>query len=382
MNVAFKLSVYCKVFLTMRIAQFAPLYEAVPPAGYGGTERVVSWLTEELVRLGHDVTLFASGDSRTRAKLVPGCAKALRRNAACQDSLAHHILMLEMLRKRRAEFDIVHFHTDYVHYPLSRERDLPHITTLHGRLDLPDLEVLYREFDDVPVVSISKSQRKPLRHANWVGNVYHGMPKDLLRFHDRPGKYLAFIGRISPEKRPDRAIEIATMTGMHLKIAAKVDRADTSYFEEQVKPLLSRPNVEFIGEIGDAEKADFLGNALACLAPIDWPEPFGLNMIEAMACGTPTIAFDQGSVPEIIEDGVSGIIVSSVEEAAEAVGRIGKISRAGCRKVFERRFTDRRMTEDYLRIYRRVAEQQAPVRLLSATGGKSDSEELLVEPAA
>lgn len=290
--------------------------------------------------------------------------------------------MLEKLRQRRAAFDIVHFHTDYVHFPLSRECDLPHISTLHGRLDLPDLELLYRQFDDVPVVSISKSQRKPLRQANWVGNVYHGMPKDLLKFQEKPGKYLAFIGRISPEKRPDRAIEIATMTGMHLKIAAKVDRADTSYFQTRVKPMLSRPNVEFIGEIGDDEKGDFLGNALACLAPIDWPEPFGLNMIEAMACGTPTIAFEHGSVPEIIEEGVSGFIVNSVKEAAEAVGRIGEISRAGCRKAFERRFTDRRMTEDYLRIYRRVAEQQAPVPLLRPTARKSDSEELLAEPAA
>jgi glycosyltransferase involved in cell wall biosynthesis len=367
----------------MRIAQFAPLYEAVPPAGYGGTERVVSWLTEELVRQGHDVTLFASGDSHTTARLVPGCAKALRRNEACLDALAHHILMLESLRKRRAEFDVVHFHIDYLHFPLVRECDLPHVTTLHGRQDLPDLEILYREFCDVPVVSISKAQRKPLPFANWVGNVYHGLPKDLLKFRRRPGSYLAFIGRLSPEKRPDRAIEIATMTGMNLKIAAKVDRADAVYFETVVKPLLDRPNVEFIGEIGDREKAAFLGNALACLAPIDWPEPFGLNMIEAMACGTPTIAFNHGSVPELIENGVSGYIVDSVAEAAEAVSRVRSISRAACREAFEKRFTARRMAEDYLRIYGQVSEpQERLLRYSAAADPAVDEEELLEEPAA
>lgn len=343
----------------------------------------MSWLTEELVRQGHDVTLFASGDSHTTARLVPGCAKALRRNEACLDALAHHILMLESLRKRRAEFDVVHFHIDYLHFPLVRECDLPHVTTLHGRQDLPDLEILYREFCDVPVVSISKAQRKPLPFANWVGNVYHGLPKDLLKFRRRPGSYLAFIGRLSPEKRPDRAIEIATMTGMNLKIAAKVDRADAVYFETVVKPLLDRPNVEFIGEIGDREKAAFLGNALACLAPIDWPEPFGLNMIEAMACGTPTIAFNHGSVPELIENGVSGYIVDSVAEAAEAVSRVRSISRAACREAFEKRFTARRMAEDYLRIYGQVSEpQERLLRYSAAADPAVDEEELLEEPAA
>lgn len=367
----------------MRIAQFAPLFEAVPPVGYGGTERVVSWLTEELVRQGHDVTLFASGDSQTSARLVPGCATALRRNSACLDPFAHHIIMLELLRKRRADFDVVHFHVDYMHFPLVRECDLPHITTLHGRQDLPDLELLYREFCDVPLVSISKAQRKPLPFANWVGNVYHGMPKNLLKFRRRAGSYLVFIGRMSPEKRPDRAIEIATMSGMKLKIAAKVDRADVRYFESEVKPLLSRPNVEFIGEIGDDQKSDFLGNALACLAPIDWPEPFGLNMIEAMACGTPTIAFNHGSVPELIENGVSGFIVNNVEEAATAVHQVKSISRAACRNAFERRFTDRRMAEDYLRIYKQVAQQQERLPLFAAAAGTEvDGEELLEEPAA
>jgi len=338
----------------MRIAQVAPLYEPVPPHGYGGTERVVSWLTEELVRQGHQVTLFASGDSLTHATLVPGCARALRTNPFCQDTLAHHILMLEQVRQLSDEFDIIHFHIDYLHFPLSRQSGLRQITTLHGRLDLPDLKPLYREFADMPVVSISLSQRGPLPEANWVGNVYHGLPETSLPFHEGPGSYLAFIGRISPEKRPDRAIEIATRAGMRLKIAAKVDRADREYFEHVVRPLLSEPNIEFIGEIGDEQKADFLGNAIASLAPIDWPEPFGLNMIEAMACGTPTIAFDCGSVPELIADGVSGIIVHSVEEAVQAVKHAAVLSRRACRNTFEQRFTARRMADDYLEIYERI----------------------------
>lgn len=364
----------------MRIAQFAPLYEAVPPALYGGTERVVSWLTEELVRMGHDVTLFASGDSRTSAELQPGCATALRRNADCHDPLVYHVLMLESLRKRREDFDVVHFHTDYFHFPLSRECDLNQVTTLHGRLDLPDLDPIYTEFSDMPVVSISKAQRRPVPQARWVGNVYHGLPRDLLRFHPGPGKYLAFLGRISPEKRPDRAIAIAIRTGMQLKIAAKVDRADILYFESVIKPLLKHPNVEFIGEIGDAEKGDFLGNALACLAPIDWPEPFGLNMIEAMACGTPTIAFGHGSVPEIIENGISGIVVHSLDEAVQAVIRAPEISRHGCRKAFERRFTAKRMAEEYLRIYSSVTGQDEGQTYGDATTEADDTEPLVPQP--
>ena len=335
----------------MRIAQVAPLYEPVPPRRYGGTERVVSWLTEELVRQGHEVTLFASGDSLTRAELVPVCTVSLRTNPTCDDKLAHHILLLEQVRQRRDEFDIVHYHIDYLHFPLSRQIDLPQVTTLHGRLDLPDLIPLYREFADMPVVSISRSQRDPLPQANWVGNVYHGMPEDSLPFQEGPGEYLAFIGRISPEKRPDRAIEIATRAGVRLKIAAKVDDVDREYFERVVCPLLKRPNIEFIGEIGDDTKPEFLGKAIASIAPIDWPEPFGLNMIEAMACGTPTIAFGHGSVPEIIEDGVSGIIVHTVDEAVEAVRRAALMSRRAVRRAFESRFTASRMVSDYLAIY-------------------------------
>jgi glycosyltransferase involved in cell wall biosynthesis len=335
----------------MRIAQVAPLYEPVPPRGYGGTERVVSWITEELVREGHQVTLFASGDSLTRAELVPVCPVSLRTNPNCHDTLAHHILLLEQVRKRRDEFDIVHYHIDYLHFPLSRQIDLPQVTTLHGRLDLADLVPVYREFADMPVISISHSQRLPLPQANWVGNVYHGLPEDSLPFHKGPGKYLAFIGRISPEKRPDRAIEIATRAGMRLKIAAKIDAVDRGYFERVVSPLLKRPNIEFIGEIGDEAKAGFLGNAIASIAPIDWPEPFGLNMIEAMACGTPTIAFAHGSVPEIIEDGVSGIIVRTVDEAVEAVHQASVMSRRAVRASFVSRFTASRMVSDYLAIY-------------------------------
>jgi glycosyltransferase involved in cell wall biosynthesis len=338
----------------MRIAQVAPLYEPVPPRGYGGTERVVSWLTEELVRQGHEITLFASGDSLTRATLVPVCPISLRTNPTCNDMLAHHILLLEQVRQRRDEFDIVHYHIDYLHFPLSRQIEVPQVTTLHGRLDLPDLIPLYREFADMPVVSISLSQRYPLLHANWVGNVYHGLPEDSLPFHEGPGEYLAFIGRISPEKRPDRAIEIATRAGAKLKIAAKVDAVDREYFERAVRPLLKRPNIEFIGEVGDLAKRDFLGNAIASLAPIDWPEPFGLNMIEAMACGTPTIAFGQGSVPELIEDGVSGIIVHTMDEAVAAVRQAMAMSRRAVWRAFKSRFTVRRMVSDYIAIYEKL----------------------------
>jgi glycosyltransferase involved in cell wall biosynthesis len=338
----------------MRIAQVAPLYESVPPRAYGGTERVVSWLTEELVRLGHNVTLFASGDSLTSARLMATCAKSLRADPECHDALAHHILQLENVRQWQNEFDVIHFHSDYLHFPLSRQLGCCQITTLHGRLDIPDLAPIYREFNEMPVVSISMKQRESLPQANWVGNVHHGLPAGSLKFHQDPGKYLAFIGRISPEKRPDRAIEIAVRARLPLKIAAKIDAADREYFASVVRPLLNQPGVEFVGEIGDKEKADFLGNAIASLAPIDWPEPFGLNMIEAMACGTPTIAFAYGSVPEIIEDGVTGIVVKNTEEAVLAVNQVASMSRKACRQAFERRFTVNRMVNEYVAIYEKV----------------------------
>jgi glycosyltransferase involved in cell wall biosynthesis len=337
----------------MRIAQVAPLYESVPPKLYGGTERVVSYLTEELVEMGHEVTLFASGDSETSARLIPACPTSLRLNQGCNDQLAHHYVMLEDVMERVDEFDVIHFHVDYLHFPLSRITGLPHLTTLHGRLDLPDLVPLYRKFREMPVVSISQGQRKPLSWANWVGNVYHGV-SDFLSAGDGSGKYLAFLGRICPEKRVDHAIQIALEVGMPLKIAAKVDRVDREYYECKIRPLLASPNVEYIGEIAEHQKAEFLGNAFAHLFPIDWPEPFGLAMIEAMACGTPTIAFNCGSVPEVISHGVSGLIVKDVREAVSAVAEASTLSRAACRREFETRFTASRMAHDYVKLYEAI----------------------------
>jgi glycosyltransferase involved in cell wall biosynthesis len=341
----------------VRIAQVAPLFESVPPKLYGGTERVVSFLTEELVRQGHDVTLFASGDSVTRARLVPICPEALRLSPTAIDHLAHHIVMLEEVFSQKNNFDIVHFHIDYLHFPLSRRENVPNVTTLHGRLDLPDLQPLYRRFADMPVVSISDAQREPLPNANWQATVYHGLPQDQYKFHNEPGKYLAFLGRISPEKGVDRAIEIATQTGVPLKIAAKVDRADQEYYEKTIEPLLGNPLVEFIGEIGYPEKNEFLGNALALLFPIDWPEPFGLVMIEAMACGTPVIAHPSGSVPEVLEEGRTGFLVNDVQEAASAVKNVSQLSRDECRRTFEERFSATRMAKDYLTVYGKLTRQ-------------------------
>jgi glycosyltransferase involved in cell wall biosynthesis len=338
----------------MRIAEVAPLYESVPPKLYGGTERVVSYLTEELVELGHEVTLFASGDSETAARLIPACPNSLRLDKGCIDQLAHHYVMLEDVMERAAEFDIMHFHVDYLHFPISRILGFRHVTTLHGRLDLPDLVPLYRKYRDMPVISISRGQRKPLGWANWVGNVYHGLPASRLSPGDGGGKYLAFLGRICPEKRPDRAIQIALQVGMPLKIAAKVDRADRDYYECKIKPLLANPNIEYIGEIAEHQKADFLGNAYAYLFPIDWPEPFGLTMIEAMACGTPTIAFNCGSVPEVITQGITGLIVNNMEEAVDAVEEVSALNRAACRREFEAQFTASRMARDYVKLYEAI----------------------------
>ncbi|HXG31518.1 MAG TPA: glycosyltransferase family 4 protein [Thermodesulfobacteriota bacterium] len=346
----------------MRIAQVAPLYESVPPKYYGGTERVVSYLTEELVRQGHDVTLYASGDSVTKAHLVAPCRRSLRLDKHCMDQLAHHVLMLEMVFKDPDRFDIIHFHIDYMHFPISRRHRTPHLTTLHGRLDIPDLVPLYQEFREVPVVSISNSQREPLPWLNWQGTVYHGLPEDLYTFREEPGGYLAFLGRISPEKRVDRAIEIARRIGMPIKIAAKVDNVDKDYFEDVVEPLLRNPLVEYVGEIGEGEKDEFLGNAYALLFPIDWPEPFGLVMIEAMACGTPVIAYRRGSVPEVLEEGVTGFIVQGLEDAIEAVRRVPTLSRRRCREVFEERFSASRMVRDYLTIYKGLLERREKLK--------------------
>jgi len=342
----------------MKIAQVAPLYESVPPKLYGGTERVVSYLTEELVEMGHEVTLFASGDSETAARLIPGCPRSLRLDKGCIDSLAHHYVMLQNVMEHADEFDMIHFHVDYLHFALSSVAGFPHLTTLHGRLDLQDLVPLYRKFREMPVVSISRSQRKPLCWVSWVGNVYHGLP-DFLPPGNGSGKYLAFLGRICPEKRVDRAIQIALEAGVPLKIAAKVDRADREYYEYKIKPLLANPNVEYIGEITEDQKADFLGNAYAHLFPIDWPEPFGLVMIEAMACGTPTIAFNCGSVPEVVTHGVSGLIVDDMREAVSAVAEVSTLSRSACRHEFETRFTACRMAQDYVKLYEETLSAKA-----------------------
>lgn len=354
----------------MRIAQVAPLYESVPPQMYGGTERIVSYLTEELVAQGHDVTLFASADSSTTARLVPCAPRSLRLDTECVDQLAHHVLMLDTVLRLRHDFDIIHYHVDYLHFPLSRWLDTPRVTTLHGRLDIPDLLPLYAAFQDEPVVSISDSQRAPLPMANWVGTVPHGLPRDLCEPGSGAGGYLAFLGRISPEKRVDYAVEIAGAARLPLKVAAKIDRADREYFERDVAHLFEYPHVQYIGEIGEGEKTHLLADAAALLFPIDWEEPFGLVMIEAMARGTPVIAFRRGSVPEVVEDGVSGFVVDTIAEAVDAVRRLDTLSRARCRAEFERRFTATRMAHDYIDVYRSLLTRRAdvPASTLSSTG--------------
>jgi glycosyltransferase involved in cell wall biosynthesis len=339
----------------MKIAQVAPLMESVPPRLYGGTERIVSYITEELVAQGHDVTLFASGDSSTRARLVPCTAKALRLSDV-KDPVPYHLIMLDEVRRLASSFDVLHFHVDMLHYPVIRDFAWRTVTTMHGRLDLPDMHPLYSAFSEAPLVSISDNQRKPMPPVNWAGCIHHGLPQNLLKpLASCRGDYLAFLGRISPEKRPDRAIEIAVRAGRELRIAAKVDKVDRDYWREEIEPLVRRhANVHYIGEIGDAEKAAFLGNAAGLLFPIDWAEPFGLVMIEAMACGTPVIAWNRGSVPEVVDPGVTGFVVDSVEEAVSAVSLIGNLDRRRIREVFDQRFTAARMARDYVAIYRRL----------------------------
>jgi glycosyltransferase involved in cell wall biosynthesis len=339
---------------TMRIAQVAPLFESVPPKAYGGTERVVSYLTEELVRLGQEVTLFASADSVTAARLIAPVAQSIRPVPGNQDWLAYHAIQMDALRQHACEFDVVHFHTDVLHFPTALLLGLPHLTTLHGRLDLPQLAPLLRHFSASPLVSISDAQRLPQADANWAGTVHHGLPADLYQPSMRADDYFLFLGRTSPEKRLDRAIEIARRCGMPLVIGAKVDAADAAYFEREIAPLLKAPGVHFLGEVGQREKRELLGHAKALLFPIDWPEPFGLVMIEAFSCGTPVIAYRHGSVPEILEDGVTGFIVADQEEAVDAARRIDAIDRAACRAAFERRFTATHMAQAYLRIYERL----------------------------
>lgn len=344
----------------MRIAQIAPLTESVPPRTYGGTERVVSYLTEELVSMGHDVTLFASGDSVTKAKLDSVWPVALRFDAQLRDGMAPVMLQLERLSQRAHEFDVLHCHLDYWPFTTLSRQPTPYMTTLHGRLDLPELQRIFDCFTDAPVVSISDAQRGPLPQANFIGTVHHGLPPKLLTPQGGPREYLAFLGRICPEKSPDRAIRIARATGQKLKMAAKIDRVDREYFETQIRPMIDGDQIELIGEIGDAEKPGFLSGAKALLMPIDWPEPFGLVMIEAMACGTPTIAFRAGSVPEVIDDGVTGYVVQDEAEAVAALRHLDRFSAQRIRGVFETRFTARRMAEDYLALYRRLALRTRP----------------------
>ncbi|WJW75896.1 glycosyltransferase family 4 protein [Thiohalobacter sp. IOR34] len=347
----------------MKIAQVAPLHESVPPRTYGGTERVVSYLTEALVDAGHEVTLYASGDSRTRARLVPVVAEGLRLAPERRDPLASHVLLMDRVLRDADRYDIVHFHTDYLHFPLVRALSLPHVTTLHGRLDLPELGPLYQAYHDLPVISISDDQRRPLPQAGWLATVYNGLPADLYRFGSGDGGYLAFLGRISPEKGIERALAIAKAAGLPLKVAAKVDAVDREYYETVVAPQMDHPLIEFIGEIGESDKGAFLGAARALLFPIDWPEPFGLVMTEAMACGTPVIAWRRGSVPEVIEEGRSGFIVDSVDQAVTALGRLDDIDRRDCRRAFEERFTAARMAQDYVATYRTALAQHRQPRL-------------------
>ena len=340
----------------MRIAQVAPLWESVPPRLYGGTERIVSYITEELIRQGHEVTLFASGDSQTTARLWPACPQALRLNTGLVNRDAPLVLMQERAFATEADqFDIIHSHLDFLSFPMSRRCATPVLTTLHGRLDLPELVPIFQEYAEMPVVSISDAQRIPLPHANWQGTVYHGLP-DLYAFHPNPGSYLAYLGRIAPEKRPDHAIEIAKRVGMPLRIAAKVDPVDREYFETQIAPLMDHPLVEYLGEITDEEKCDFLGNAAAVLCTYDWPEPFGIVLIESLACGTPVFAYRRGSIPEIVDNGVTGFICENLEEMVTAIDRLPLIQRQRCRDSYETRFTVQRMVNDYLALYERLAE--------------------------
>jgi glycosyltransferase involved in cell wall biosynthesis len=336
----------------MRIAEVSPLFESVPPRLYGGTERVIYALTEELVAMGHDVTLFASGDSTTSARLVPMRRQAIRLDPTVVDWLAIHLRMFELIYRCADEFDVIHFHADYLPLPLFSRQPTPFLTTLHGRLDIQELREIYEIFPALPFVSISNSQRRPIPAINWVRTVPHGIPINLLVPQPVQQKYLAFLGRISPEKGVDKAIRIAAAAGMTLKIAAKVDVADKTYFETEIRALIEvSPHVEFIGEIGDRQKPAFLSGAHALLFPIDWPEPFGLAMIEAMACGTPVIAFNRGSVPEVIDEGVSGFIVSDEESAIHAVSSVPTLNRQLVRRQFERRFTAQRMARDYVAVY-------------------------------
>lgn len=364
----------------MRIAQVAPLWESVPPKLYGGTERIVSYVTEELVAMGHDVTLFASGDSETTARLEAICPQALRLNTGVFNRDAPLVMLREKGLGSARDFDIIHSHLDFTGFPLARRNPVPVVTTLHGRLDLPELEPVYREFSEMSLVSISDAQRRPLPWANWAGTVYHGLPRNLYTFHPQSGGYLAFLGRTAPEKRPGHAIEVAKRTGIPLRIAAKVDPADRTYFEAEIEPLLDHPLIEFVGEISDAEKDEFIGNAMAVVCPYDWPEPFGLVLIEAFACGTPVIAYRRGSIPEIVDHGVTGFICDTIDEMVAAVGQVPLIDRKQCRAAFDERFTADRMARDYVALYERLLLEDGAIQATRSMGfGRSNNESLKTE---
>jgi glycosyltransferase involved in cell wall biosynthesis len=357
----------------MRIAQVSPLFERVPPVHYGGTERVVSFLTEELVLRGHDVTLFASADARTAANLVAVCPHALRIDSTCRDPLAYHVLEIEHVARLASQFDIVHFHTGYLHFPTARRLRAPHVTTLHGRLDLPELAPLFQEFSGLPLISISGAQREPFPSLNWRATVHHGLPADLYAEGRGDGGYLLFLGRVSPEKRPDRAIEIARRAGRRLLIAAKVDHVDRAYYDATIAPLIDGRTVEFLGEVGDEEKQALLGGAEALLFPIDWPEPFGVVLIEALACGTPIVAWNRGSVPEIVEHGLTGFLIDSIEAAVIAADRARTLPRADIRRAFEERFTIERVVDDHLAVYSALVGEASPKARTPAAIGAQDS---------
>jgi glycosyltransferase involved in cell wall biosynthesis len=340
----------------MRIAQVAPLFESVPPKKYGGTERVVSYLTEELVRQGHEVALFASGDSETAARLVAGSPRALWQEPGCRDPLPHHVRLVELVAREADRFDVIHFHLDYVHFPAVGSLPCPTVTTLHGQLHPPDEEALFDAYFRAPLVSISDSQRRPIPRANWQATVYHGMPLETHTFREKPGSYLAFLGRLSPEKGVIQAVEIARQTHMPLRVAAKIYPGERPYYQEVIEPLFrASPWVEFVGEVGGESKDAFLGGASALLFPIEWAEPFGLVMIESMACGTPVVAYRRGSVPEVMTDGVTGFVVDDLPAAVDAVRAAAELDRRACRRAFVERFGVKRMASEYLAVYRRLA---------------------------
>ena len=362
----------------MKIAQVAPLWESVPPTLYGGTERVVSFITEELVRQGHDVTLFASGDSTTKARLVPMCPEALRLSKVITNVDAPLVAMLERVFSSANEFDIIHSHLEFLPFPLARRCSTPVVSTLHARLDLPEIFPLFKTFSDLPVVSISDAQRKPLPFLNWQATVHHGLPKDLYSFHAQSGKYLVFLGRVAPEKGLDQAIEIAKRVEMPLRIGAKIDPTNFQYYRAVIEPLLDHPLIEYVGEVTDLEKDDFLGDAYAQLCPYDWPEPFGLVFIESLACGTPVIAYRRGSLPEIIDHGVTGFLCETLDEMVQSVRHVSVIDRNRCRHAFDARFSTERMVQDYLRVYERLVGSTA--KMPSSTESSSREPIMEAEP--